>query len=258
MPHFSLTHFRGAPQESRGQFEEQHDVEPSQAALLLVNLYGWLLPPDHPARQGLVEIYGEPEVQRRERLVRGNLLPVMAAARRAGIALVYVSDSAPNIALEGTEIRKVMREHLAIDPLQTYAESCNEPREYLSGEGGRIAYAAELAPQPQDYYVRKWVYSGFHATWLGRLLQDLRTRVLFCAGFNGDSDLLCTMLEGHWAGYRIVLLRDCFAAVHVPAFEPETDFSTRLVHYAEGGLGFTISAGQFCDACSGAEQGGER
>jgi len=99
--------------------------------------------------------------------------------------------------------------------------------------------------------VRKWVYSGFHATWLDRLLRNLGTEVLFCAGFNSDSDLFCTMMEGHWAGYRIVLVRGAHAAVHIPAYEPEMGLTERLELYAEGSLGFTISWGDFCTACTG-------
>jgi nicotinamidase-related amidase len=164
--------------------------------------------------------------------------------------VVYVADSAPNIALENSNIRRVMKRSLNVDPLSAFAESCNDPLEYRPGSSQRIVYATELEPLADDYYVRKWVYSGFHNTWLDRLLRNLGTTTMFCAGFNGDSDLFCTMLAGHWAGYRVVLLRGCHAGVDVPAYEPEMPFTERLEMYAEGSLGFTMSAADFCGACA--------
>lgn len=246
---FTCRHFVSAPADRYGAHEEVLQVPVDQTALLLVNLYGLLLPAEHPARCAQVETYGEAQVAHRETLVKENLLPAMRAARAVGMPVVYVSDSAPNIGLETSNIRDVVQRHLNIDPVLDFAEPCNDPLEYLSGTGQRVAYAPELEPFPDDYYVRKWVYSGFHGTWLDRLLRNLGTEMLFCAGFNGDSDLFCTMMEGHWAGYRIILLRGCYAAVHVAAYEPEIGFTERLEIYAEGSLGFTISVADFGSAC---------
>jgi nicotinamidase-related amidase len=246
---FTCRHFVSAPAERYGVHEEVLRTPVDQTALLLVNVYGLLLPAEHPSRRAQVEVYGEAQVARREMLVEENLLPAIRAARAVGMPVVYVSDSAPNIGLETSNIRDVVRRHLNIDPLLAFAEARNDPLEYLPGTGQWIAYAPELDPLPCDYYVRKWVYSGFHGTWLDRLLRNLGTKTLFCAGFNGDSDLFCTMMEGHWAGYRVVLLRGCHAAVHVAAYEPETGFTERLEIYAEGSLGFTISVADFGAAC---------
>jgi nicotinamidase-related amidase len=250
---FTVRHFVSAPAVRYGPHEEALRIEPDEAALVLVNLYGFLLPAGHPARQGQVAIYGEAEVARREEIIRENLLRVIHSARCAQIPLVYVADSVPNIALERSNIRDVMVSHLGIDPLDAYAESCNDPHEYVPGSSARIVYAPELEPQGDDFYVRKWVYSGFHGTWLDRLLRNLGTKTLFCGGFNGDSDLFCTMFDGHAVGYRMILLRGCHAAVHVSEFEPEMDLTHRLELYAEGSLGFTVSADDFCSGCVGSQ-----
>jgi len=245
----AVRHYVSLPQASAGQRNQTLHLPPAEAALLLLNLYGWLLPTEHPARQGLVALYGAAEVARREAIVEQSILPVMAAVRQAGIALVYVADSSPAIALEHTHIRRVMVEHLGIDPLVDYAEEGNDPFEYASPGGNRIAYAPAVSPQPDDYYVRKWTYSAFHATRLDRLLRNLGTRVLLCAGFNGDSDLLCSLLEGHALGYRMVLLRDAHAALHLPSLEPAMDLTQRLELYAEGSLGFSAAPADLICAC---------
>ena len=246
---FACTHYVSTPPDAEGQHLEHLNIPVDKSALLLVNVYGLLLPMEHPARQALVTIYGLEEVNHREELVRLNLLPVMRAAREAGMPVIYLADSAPNIGVENTYIRNLMVRNLQIDPVTYYTEDCNDPLEYHLNHVKHIEYAKELAPQENDFYIRKWVYSGFHATWLDRLLRNLDVDGLFCAGFNGDSDLFCTMLEGHWAGYRIVLLRGCHAAVHVPAVEPEMGFTQRLEMYTEASLGFTITPENFCSAC---------
>ncbi len=237
-----------------GAHEERIQTEPGTAALLLMNVYGFLMPKEHPARQGLVSIYGEAEIERREAMVRATILPAVEATRAAKLPVVYVADSAPRIGLERSHIRQVMVKHLGIDPLEAYAEDCNDPREYAPTSSGRIVYAPELAPQPHDHYIRKWVYSGFHGTWLDRLLRNLGVHTLFCTGFNGDSDLWCTLLDGMWNGYRIVLLRDGFAAVHVPECEPVVDFTQRLELYTETCLGYTVSTNDFVAACRAAAE----
>jgi nicotinamidase-related amidase len=237
-----------------GAHEEWVKTEASAAALLLVNVYGFLLPPEHRARQGLVSIYGEAEIARREEMVRATILPVLEAARAAHLPVTYVADSAPRIALERSNIRQVMVKHLGFDPLASFAEEGNDPREFVTTATSRIAYAPELAPRPHDYYIRKWAYSGFYGTWLDRLLRNLGVGTLFCTGFNGDSDLWCTALDGMWNGYRIVLLRGGFAAVHVPECEPVVDFTRRLELYAETNLGYTISAHDFIAACRAATE----
>ena len=126
---FTCTHYVNTPPEEVGQHQEHLNLTAEKTALLLVNVYGLLLPEEHPAHQALVSIYGREEVSRRELLVRNNLLPVMKAARDAGMTLIYVADSSPNIGMENTHIRDVMLKNMDIDQLVQYAENCNEKQE---------------------------------------------------------------------------------------------------------------------------------
>ena len=160
---FTCTHYVNTPPDAVGQHIEHIDCPVNKSALLLVDVYGLLLPKAHPARQALVKIYGSKEIKHRETLVRNNLLPVMCAARAVGMPLIYLADSAPNIGMEKTHIRDLMVRNLHIDPVTYYAEGCNDPLEYHTDHTENIAYAPELAPQEGDFYIRKWVYSGFHA-----------------------------------------------------------------------------------------------
>ena len=237
------------PDQPLGRKERHLSALVSQAALLLLNLYGLGLPEGDAHRQQLVSLMGMPEVKRREQIVAEHVVPAIQSARRIGLPIIYAADSAPRLDLGRSRFAEIQRTHLGFDPEELFVEDCNDPHEYHVGEPRLIAYAPAIAPQPGDYYVRKWVYSAFYMTWMDRLLRNLGTRTLICAGFNGDSDLLCTMLEGHWLGYQVVLLRDGFAAVEIPDAEPVIPLNQRLVHYTENCLGYTCASADFIRAC---------
>ncbi|TFG70317.1 MAG: hypothetical protein E4H27_06140, partial [Anaerolineales bacterium] len=74
---FPCIHHINTPADAVGRHLEYLNSPVDKCALLLVNVYGLLLPVEHSARQSLVEIYGAEEISHRESLVRTNLLPVM-------------------------------------------------------------------------------------------------------------------------------------------------------------------------------------
>jgi len=237
------------PAQPIGRQLRQLTSEVQEAALLLVNVYGLCLAPTSSARKKMMALFGAREVARREQIAQDCLTPAARHARQIGMPVIYAADSAPRIDLGKSRFGEIQRDHLGYDPETAFAENCNDPHEYQAGTSGLIEYAPEIAPQGDDYYIRKWVYSAFYLTWLDRLLRNLGTKTLFCAGFNGDSDLWCTMLEGQWLGYRILLLSDGFAAVDIPAAEPVMPFTQRLAHYAENCLGYTCTSAHFVEAC---------
>ena len=53
---------------------------------------------------------------------------------------------------------------------------------------------------------------------------------------------------------RELILRDGFAAVHVPECEPVVDFTQRLELYTETCLGYTVSTNDFVAACRAAAE----
>ena len=103
-----------------------------------------------------------------------------------------------------------------------------------------------IAPQSDDYYIRKYVYSGFWDTRLDSLLRNLGIRTLVCAGFAADICLLGTMIDALYRNYRIVLLRDATQAVEIPDSTARTgvyapnrplDRMSSRAHVHCGGLG---------------------
>jgi len=72
---------------------------------------------------------------------------------------------------------------------------------------------AGLLPDRSDYVVLKPKQSGFYATPLAELLHHLGVRTVVLAGLAGDGCVLCTAIDAHLRGYRVIVPRDCVASI---------------------------------------------
>ena len=112
-----------------------------------------------------------------------------------------------------------------------------------------------IAPQPDDYYVRKHTYSGFFETRLDGLLRNLGVRTLLCAGFVADVCVQCTLADAVFRGYQTVLVRDCTLAAELPH---EIDYlarTERTVVWIESFLGPTTTTAEVLQAAAGSRAG---
>jgi len=78
---------------------------------------------------------------------------------------------------------------------------------------GAPMLADGLAPGRDDYLVLKPKQSAFYATPLAELLHDLGSELIVLAGIAGDGCVLCTAIDAHLRGYRVVVPRDCVASL---------------------------------------------
>ena len=69
-----------------------------------------------------------------------------------------------------------------------------------------------LKPGRQDYFILKPRHSGFFATSLVPLLEDLKVRRLILAGIATNLCVLFTAHDAHMHGYPLIVLSDCCAA----------------------------------------------
>jgi nicotinamidase-related amidase len=80
-------------------------------------------------------------------------------------------------------------------------------------EGGAAArLVRRLAPAPDDLTVLKPRHSGFHATPLELLLEQLGTRRLVITGLATDYCVMCTAMDAFVRGYKLWVPSDCTAA----------------------------------------------
>ena len=92
------------------------------AALVCINIHGLLLDNDDPCYNGLLKRYSPEEARHRDLMAKNRIVPVMRAARSAGMPVVYVSDSIPNIALDRSNIGEIYRTNIGLFPEKDFAE----------------------------------------------------------------------------------------------------------------------------------------
>jgi nicotinamidase-related amidase len=72
--------------------------------------------------------------------------------------------------------------------------------------------AAQLRPEPDDYFVLKPKHSGFYATTLDLLLRYLRVRTVILTGLTGDICVLFTANDAYMRDVHLVVPADCVAS----------------------------------------------
>jgi nicotinamidase-related amidase len=110
-------------------------------------------------------------------------------ARQRGVPVIYVND---NLGLWRSDLAELLAR-------------CAR----ASGEGAEIVQ--RLRPQPTDYIILKPKQSGFYATPLDTLLQELGTRKLVLTGVSSDQCVLFTANDAYLREYELCIPRNCLA-----------------------------------------------
>lgn len=92
----------------------------------------------------------------------------------------------------------------------------SDQREVFEACAGERSLGHELArllpPAGDDYFVLKPRNSGFFASVLPVLLEDLKARHLVLTGIAGNICVLYTAHDAHTRGYSLTVPRDCIAS----------------------------------------------
>jgi ureidoacrylate peracid hydrolase len=206
-----IRHYRLFPAAApHGETDQIEVFDSEETALLLIDVYHAA---EDPTAQELVHSAWDEEFWR---IVDDRLVPLIAAARRAGLPVVYAMNSAPRIGLERSAYGRCFHESLGFDPAVDFTEPNVDPLEFQRGDLVQLSIPSQIAPEPDDYYVRKHTYSGFFETRLDSVLRNLGARTLICAGFATDCCILFTLADAVFRGYRPILLRDCTLGSELP------------------------------------------
>jgi len=216
-------------------------ADPARTAFILVDAY---LPPPPMGADTL----SRADYQAKNDIARESIAPALAAARNAGLHIIYVANSAPLIAAERSAFGRHLRTS-GSDPLTEFTEETVDPLEYRRGPAQSLVYPELIAPQASDYYIRKHVYSGFYATRLDTLLRNLRIDTLIAVGFRLDACLGLTLMDAHYRNIQVILLRDCTIACDTPEEQVSRAFTKRMVLWHEVLIGPTSTSAQFVAAC---------
>ena len=231
--------------------ERQWRVPAEQSALVLVDCWAEHFIRSHQESSG--------------RIMREVLAPVVAAARKTGVAVIhapsptwidaypqwvaYASDrelgfepSPPAPAWPPAEFRRREGEYAAY-------KRPEEPKvkEWLQ-DLSRYRIADVLAPQPGDFVIR-------NGEQLHRLLTHQRRLHLFYAGFATN---MCILLRDYGTremgrrGYNILLLRDCTDGIECRETLEGRWQTQAAILSIEVGVGCSVTSHDFLRACAAA------
>lgn len=236
------------PPDKPAYMVEPLQLDTSRTAFLLVDVYG---PDPSPSEEHRLRSWdgvagGEVVVRS---IVAEHIRPATDAARRIGLPIIYVNNSAPRIEIGRSELGKQSMRVTHQDYEQFASEDTVDPREYVFGHDGAVGFSKTIEPQPGDYFIRKHMPSGFFETRLDGLLRNLGIKTLICVGFSLCFCLHCTMIDAWQRNYQVVLLRDCAMALELPEELPTLSFTKRMVTWTESALGHSITSEEFIAAC---------
>ena len=121
----------------------------------------------------------------------GRIAALKRRLKAAGTPAIYVNDNF-------THWQSDFRELVAI---------CSQP------DAPGAPLAQPLAPEHDDYLVLKPKHSGFYASPLRVLLQQLGIGHVIVTGIAGDGCVLTTAADAHMRGYRVSVPSDCCASI---------------------------------------------
>ncbi|MCC7353566.1 MAG: cysteine hydrolase [Anaerolineae bacterium] len=169
------------------------------------------------------------------------------AARTAGIRVAYVFNDG-NVASDGNANIEVWgrTKGLKRDPAQV-------------GKFREPQYVDSVRPLPEERVFRKWIWSGFHDTFLDQHLRAHDIKTLICVGYSLRACLYGTLIDAVYHNYRVIVLRDAVLAPEQPDTEdatmPEGGWINRImIRQVEHLIGYTSTVAEFAAACRAVTQ----
>jgi nicotinamidase-related amidase len=236
---------------------EEYQAEHSRSAFLVIDVYGLGFHPDDPVpafsqsghagheRPALAWLDSS---KHEDRIIKTALLPALNAAREINLPVIYLNNSAPKIGLRHSEFGKLLKRQLNTDMEKMFAEDEVDPKEYHYGNSDHVKISRLLTPRPNEYFIRKHVYSGFVGTRLDVLLRYLDIKNLFVVGFSADACLMTTIIDALWRNYKVIMLRDCTLANDFPEEQAELLGTQRMVKMMESLYCVSVTSEEFIAA----------
>ena len=234
----------------KGYANKNLSLEKSQTVFLIVDVYGLGFDSHPESTEKSPAWEATSQFTDGERAAISKIKKATDAARKLGLPIIYVSNSAPRIALEKSAYQEQKSSTLNVQKNELFAEDNIDPLEYHLGDSKVLKYSEIVAPKKGDYYIRKHTHSGFFDTRLDTLLRNLGAKTLVCVGFALDMCLGTTMIDALWRNYRIILLRDCTYAVELDGVDTPGSWTNRWILYVECAIGYTCTSGSWIRACN--------
>ncbi|MCL5986818.1 MAG: isochorismatase family protein [Actinobacteria bacterium] len=220
-----------------GYKTEELRLSIDQTAFMLIDVYGTGYSDDEPEpiRPALIT---RKMFLREKEMINERIRPARDIARQAGLKIVYVTNSDPKIAISKGEFGKMVKR------MHGYVLE-----DEFSDSGEALAFSKAIAPERDDFVVKKFQYDGFFESPLDSLLRNLEIKNLIAVGFAANICLMQTLHGAFYRNYRTVLLRDCTLALEYPDTEDDLMITKESIRYIERLIGFTVTFEEFKNAC---------
>ena len=183
-------------------------------------------------------------------VTESRIAPALEAARRAGLRVAYVHNDLRLVADPGNIVGEFWgktKHGQGRDGLQPWREA---------GADFAPGYLDCVAPREGEPNFPKWIWSGFHDTFLDQHLRSWGTRTLIVVGYSRRACLHYTCSEAVGRNYRVVLLRDASNGAEIEFPDtidesiPEGGWLNKIVlRNFEHLIGYTTTSAEFVDAC---------
>jgi nicotinamidase-related amidase len=225
------------PEEYLGHAEEMLEMSLEETAFMLIDVYGLGYSPGEPEPARPALFYrGSTEVERR--VMVDHVKPALEAARRIGLPIIYLNNSNQLVATQHSEFGSIL--------VRTHGLTVEERWETDPVE---FRFSKLVEPKPGEYVVRKQMYSGFFETCLETLLRNLRIKNLVVVGFAANACVQGTLNDALYRNHRILLLRDCTAAMEYHDTMADQTITKYIVRHVEAFLGYTATSEEFIRSC---------
>jgi ureidoacrylate peracid hydrolase len=137
---------------------------------------------------------------------------VLTAARRAGVAVVYLKMGfRPDLSDAGAPDAPNWLKHLPFGVGNAITAPDGTASRILIRDTWNTDIVPELAPEPDDVVIYKHRFSGFYETELDAILKSRSIENLIFTGCTTSVCVESTVRDAMYRDYRCVLLEDCTA-----------------------------------------------
>lgn len=221
-----------------GSTEEPLELLIDETVFLLVDVYGARYDDDFVPPADTPSFYVPPIGDPYKSIVRDRIAPAKAAAKRAQIKVVYLTNYLSPGLSEGNEWRNMSLRTAGVDALEVW----RSPTPILE-------HAKLIAPEPNEPVIQKQLYSGFFETNLDSVLRGYGARNLVVVGFDSRICLGTTVVDAMYRNYRVVVLRDAVGTTEYPETKRDGWATFMAIRFIETNVGYTASTDEFIAAC---------
>lgn len=226
------------PEAPLGHAEEVLSLPTAETAFMLIDVYG-LRHGDAPLMEDLPNFYRPGEDDPWRETLRERIVPAKAAAKAAGLTVVYLTNYLSAGLSEDSEWRQMSMRTCGVDVLEAW-----RPATPI------LEFADVIRPEPGEPVVRKQHYSGFFETDLDSVLRSRGISNIVAVGFDSRICLAATLTDGMYRGYRVVTLRDAIGTTEFPETAEGGWAGFLAVRYLESNVGYTATSADFIAACA--------